>query len=329
MTLATLLLACLPLALPVPTASGPRDGYDTARERAVGELAAALSEHAAWCQKSRLYGECDRVWGAVLAWDPDHAEARKALGYKRDKSGAWTRAKEPRPRKNFAEDLLPEAKRRELVEVGKFRDKLLSLLEHFADELPRSRRDAELALLLELNPEDSEVRRLLGEVWLEDAGKWVLPESRATVARRKELAAMVARAKAGVPAVSDSKAEDWERDLGVDWHGFKTCGAVRVVSTGPPDEAEAAVRGAQGIRLFFDELVGHETLMPNRITGYLVEPAGRDAFLRRFPGLADADRERYRDLVGAWLTPSGADRRVGGTRRTSASTAWRVRCAPT
>jgi len=56
--------------------------------------AAGRAELARWCSREKLKAEAAKMWRAVIAIDPDHAEARKALGYTKLEDGRWATEEE-------------------------------------------------------------------------------------------------------------------------------------------------------------------------------------------------------------------------------------------
>ena len=73
-----------------------------------GTLLGDLEELADWCAKAKLYRARQEVSEAILHVDPDHAEARKWLKYRRAKDGTWERSKNFKPARDLASKRRPE-----------------------------------------------------------------------------------------------------------------------------------------------------------------------------------------------------------------------------
>ncbi len=77
-----------------------------------GAFLEELVQHAAWCAKEGLLLERVLTLERVIAVDPDHAEARRLLGYKHERDGSWSEPRSTSRPKNRGE---PEA----LTESGR------------------------------------------------------------------------------------------------------------------------------------------------------------------------------------------------------------------
>lgn len=88
------------------------DDLEDARASLEKDLAAALVDLAGWCTKKRLYGRRDAAFEVLLEVDPDHAEARKRLKYKKDEAGGWVQSPAYKPATNWKRDLVPESEER-------------------------------------------------------------------------------------------------------------------------------------------------------------------------------------------------------------------------
>lgn len=78
-----------------PLVGAPRafNLQDGALERITGVVVQELSQLAEWCEAQRLNASRLAAYEAVLEWSPDDSDARRILGWKRDKSGAWVRSR--------------------------------------------------------------------------------------------------------------------------------------------------------------------------------------------------------------------------------------------
>ncbi len=72
----------------------PWQRYEKKRKK-VAQTIEAQIKLAKWCRKRRLNAEAQYHYGVVIQLDPDHAEARRKLGFER-KGGKWVRRKSDR-----------------------------------------------------------------------------------------------------------------------------------------------------------------------------------------------------------------------------------------
>ena len=74
-----------------------KESYEAIRERELAGLIVRLEEHAAWCKKKKLWLQRALALEALLEFDPENLDARKALGHRKQRDGSWTPKKGPRP----------------------------------------------------------------------------------------------------------------------------------------------------------------------------------------------------------------------------------------
>ena len=68
--------------------------FSTRHRLAVVDLVAELDRLAIWCErKGGVDLERDRACELILFFEPDHKQARKLLGFRRDRSGRWSRTR--------------------------------------------------------------------------------------------------------------------------------------------------------------------------------------------------------------------------------------------
>src|SRR5687767_93662 len=134
---------------------------------AQAQVVSGLENLATWCQENGLYRERDRCWRTILSANSDHAGARKALLYTREKDGSWRQSisyREPTTtNKQKAEEF-----------SGRWRALSDPYIAAALKVNAEKRRNPEqmLAFAVELAPDDPRVREARGEARL--ANRWVL-----------------------------------------------------------------------------------------------------------------------------------------------------------
>jgi hypothetical protein len=325
---------------PAPLAAAPVlvEDWETAKAELAEQTAAALDELASNCQTERVYLQRDLAYEALLLLDPDHAQARKTLGwiYSR-KDGAWKRKRSYRSPQDRDPGRAEAARaERELV-LARYRDRVLELLDE-TDGLSLARRRAELEQLLLLCPDDPVVRGLNGQARLIDAdgnARWVTQEIPLALEKRSELEERV-RALVAEVALDEFAIDSWESGLGVRWNALRGSSRVKVYGSAEADavgEVERAARHVHAVFDFLPPLVGGETPAPDDFRVYLVaSDPGRDAFLSAYPEMRAPDREVFKDLASGWLVwgrlgcwGGGAPQRIdSAVRQTVSFYLWRT-----
>lgn len=301
---------CLALALlstffaPRGAAQDGRVAFERALDAAIGEHATRLAEHAAWCQEQQLFGARHAALRAVLEVDPDHAEARRELGYRRAKDGTWTPPRSPRTPKDRNDAAQAEAAVR-LGELGlPLRETLLGLLERHESDLDAAKRRAAIQRVLVLMPDDGVLRTHVGESF--DRGAWVLDE---TVRARRTRLALRARIRelSADPGTRATKTLPTERELALG--AFKEAWETRELRVLTTDDARHAQRVATALtvaRPLIEALFVTEARFHEDATVFLLPtPEAGRAFLARHPALDDAQRAAYGALEGSGIEGTG------------------------
>jgi len=232
-------------------------GADDTRERALAEvgvtLVPALVELAEWCSAQRLLAARLAAYEAVLEWQPDHADARRILGWRRVASGEWERARPEQARKDRT-GLEAElaARHADLVRLT------LDASEQRAEALGRVGLETARRRLLKLVPDDEALRAALDETRL-PSGAWARADAVRALERAAARKAEVARAKAALvaPVRLDASALGplqgtlkWisvartPRAFVAGTIGFAESAAIAVAVDITPDIVSAAVPGA-------------------------------------------------------------------------------------
>src|SRR5262245_56736594 len=89
--------------------SAQASDFDAQRTAARAELVKALDGYLEWCQGKSLFATRQKACELVLELEPEHAEARKTLGYTRAKDGTWKAPEKPKPLRDFDQKALAEA----------------------------------------------------------------------------------------------------------------------------------------------------------------------------------------------------------------------------
>lgn len=313
MSLAARILITL-LAFGAPL-TGPALGQDTFESRlaeANAALARALAEHAAWCQAERAYAERDDAWERVLVLDPEHKQARRAVGYTWDrKAEVWLRKSSYRAPRPSPAPLAGAAAQRLTALDGAHLERTLPLLDAAGASTPQQR-NALLAQLLALHPGHPELLRLRG--WVSQgegrAQRWALPETFLAEARRPVIHAKQAELEAawtelaesmqrGGPTIDEPTKIEWPIDLDF--------GGIRVLAATSAPEAESLLRTCTITWDFASAVFGRSD--PAEQT---VLVAGRPPVRRRLLlALAAGDQVRYERL-----------QRMAGDRKGSRVLIW-------
>jgi hypothetical protein len=93
---------------------------------AAPEMVPRLETLVDWCNGHRLYRERAEIQEAILAFDPDPARARKGLGYRRGRDGAWERRESWRRPRTTREEHHAEFRERRSAILLAFVDTTLS-----------------------------------------------------------------------------------------------------------------------------------------------------------------------------------------------------------
>lgn len=329
-------LALLAVAL-LPRVGAAEEGkLQSAHAQLDVDLAAQLNELADWCTKKRLYGRRDVTYAALLEVDPDHAEARKRLKYKRDDSGAWVQSPKYKAATNWNRGLVAESETRLEAIQAEHRMAVLDLLEAAATptDLLWARREVEA--LQSRRPGDERPPKVLRALVLryyremaergvvremEDAarflrmhhprdvairsslgevergGIWILRETAETLKRQNALA------KAARKAVLSVEVEpiDLDRDeakVELPWKPGVGTADLRVIGTADEKTLEKVAQHAQAAGAVFEAALGKAPSRREDLT--LVVLAGKDeddTFIANYP-VVDNPSLQQRKKIG-------------------------------
>ncbi|HJP03213.1 MAG TPA: hypothetical protein QF764_15730 [Planctomycetota bacterium] len=300
-----LLAATLGIGLSGSEASAQVEEFEAAHADAVGELVGGLEELAGWCTRKKLYGARAGVWRSVLGFDDGHEQARRGLGYKRNRDGEWVAPRKPRVPRDFDKRALEEFPARHLKVALAFRDRVLRLLEEHESELEIGRARAVREQLLVLDPDDAVVRKGRGEVRVGE--RWVLGETSRAVERRGTFSPLARELLAAAPGPVTVAPSARERAFGLEWTACLSAGGVRVLGTCPREELERIMRVLLAQRSFVNQVLGLEADFPSRFTAYALTDADQGRrFIAAHPD-ADERIRRFMEKLVAGAIPGSHD----------------------
>jgi len=292
---------CPALLLLLVVAGVPaRATADEARTERVARLVADLEDLARWCAGQKLFAERNATYEQILAFEPDHAEARRWLKYRRAKDGTWIRPGAYAAPRNFRAPPDELAARR--ARIGDtFADATLRWLEAQGRDLRPDHRAAAIREALVVAPEREDLRALAEESRATD-GRWVLAETLRAATRRPALARAAQEALAAVPEPGEGRPTAAENDVPLPWTAGLQGRLVRVLGTTGRDEVAQAVRTAEAcFALFGKAFPGEVPPIPGLTILLLRTGEERDTLLRTHPAADDAFRTWAADLSSGWL----------------------------
>ena len=307
-------------AKPAPH-GGDADEFEEQREALAQELIERLEDYGDWCRSRKLHLERSKVMESLLDYAPDHAAARRLLGFRKGRDGAWEPPAKPKTFRNYNKGALAESAKRKAEATRRYVTGMAELAYAQEDRASQAYEQA-CAEVLKFDPDHAGVREHRGEVKFE--GDWVLRETAAAKEGRRALNELVREAfeQAAEPSVLTPTKE--ERALGVDWtHSLKTP-RVHVVGSGDLEEVQMTVQALEATHRVFAELFGRRASYPSEGRFYLLANAGeKEALLGNYPGLSARQRDELAALDGTGF-PGQPDiafwsesrpRRIDGTVR--------------
>jgi hypothetical protein len=326
-------LGALLLTFLAPPSTAAQEDVEAQLAALRAELRTHLEELVELAQGSKLYLTRDRTNETLLLVDPDHAEARRSLGYRRGSGGDWTRSKYRAPRDRGDAEAARAFEALRSSRSDELSRRLVALLD--ASDLPRARREEELALYLRLAPDDAKLRAAKGEA-LDVDGLWREAELVRTRRRRAEIAQLIDDARAGVPEPQLWTVEPPAAALGLSWTAALRTPRIRAAGTvdaeelrltleaahlvddvlravlPPPLDEESSGRRELDWPLFgryVVYLLGDPAEVPVLLSGW---PQLTAEELRLFPQLTTAFLDEY-NTIGVWV--EGPFRRRDGLVR--------------
>jgi hypothetical protein len=282
------------LALALATAA---QGFEAAFQAAREELAHGLDDHAGWCGKKKLYLERQTTYELLLTLEPDHEEARRILGYKRDRDGGWVAPGRSRPVKNYDEEALAEAPGRLRAVQMTYVGRMVALLE--GGQLTDDQQSQVVAEALRIDPDNETVHSRLGEV-RSDKG-WVIPETLRASARRKELSGFVREALTDTPPLAEVERDEFERKIPLKMKAF-TSGELRLVGTVDENEMALCAKAVHGMQRLLQLVFDTNQPLPRGARVFLLaDPEQKKALLEHHPAIPASQLPLYEPLEGAGI----------------------------
>jgi len=268
--------------------------FEARRAEARAALVGSLEDFAAWCQGKSLFKEKARCYELVLELVPDHAEARKVLGYSRAKDGRWTAPEKPKVYRDFDKKALEEAPERWAEATAGFVQAMVRELE--SGTLGAPERDAAASEALRFDPDNERVHTLLGEV--ESDKGWVLPETARARERRAVLRELVRSALEGAPPTEAVPLTEREKRFPLHFEAVAAPG-LRVVGTVSEDELRLTAQAVLAMERLLGSVFESKYRLPADTTVFLLaDPAHFPAFLEHHPAIRPEQRAYFQKLEG-------------------------------
>jgi hypothetical protein len=283
-----------------PTGTQNEATFDSEYRAAQLALVADLEAFAEWCGRQKLYLERDKAWEAMLAFDADHDGARRGLKHVKKGDGTWVPPAKKVEAKNYNPGALDECARRRGEIAETFRARAFDALRlfHKTPQPALERRIHED--VLRVDAEHVQAREALGEVRVD--GIWLLRETADAKARRGELESRIQAAIAAVPALQAAEPDERELSIGVAWTSAFATPRVRVLSTGPADEARKVATMCHAAIDVFHDVTGAPAELLSGYTIYLlVDARSKEAFFAKWPGWTDVERKALSGFAGSGL----------------------------
>ena len=301
-------IPALPLALALLAGAGATQEEDPAARRAASanELVDGLEDLAAWAGQKRLGARKDELWATIVYFDPDHERARKELGWRRDRAGAWQQG-DHRPGRDRSERHVGELLERRAALVAAYRELLLELVDvsgaHGA--VPAELRAMLWEDLIALDPDDARARAERGEDRDVVTGEWLLSETLRARSRRDELERALRSIEDELPEPRRVGIRARDRALSIDWTAAFKSPNVLVVGTVEEEVLADLARRAEATLALYAEAVARELRAPTGFAVYvLAEERDREALLEGHPSFDAGARASARNLASSWIPGS-------------------------
>jgi hypothetical protein len=287
---------------PESRAKKPRvDPSVVAHQQAVDTLKAGLIELAAWCQKMKLDRERARMLDLVLVFDPENEAAREGLGYVKAKAGGWERGGKWKEPGNRDAEALNDFKKKKADLAGVFLDEMAKIIEENRRDLEPAHKARMISDMNAVDSNDPRSKRASGEE--QAGGKWVLAETAARPARKKQIEGWVKAAIAAVGTPEPAEAMGDENTFDIKWTAIVTTENLRVMGTGSKDEITKIAVLCQAAGEVFSKVfeVDVPHIAAYRVPIYILADAGSKAnMLRNNKGIKPEERDHVAKLGGTY-----------------------------
>jgi hypothetical protein len=277
----------------------------TATQDLGGLHAAALAkarELASWADERKLYTGRNALHEIVLGFDPNDADARKALGFKKVK-GEWQAPKTKREPVDECEagvrEEFAELRRAALAELAAQLDALFDPLPNTPAN--QSAKRAELAKLVVFD-DATALRERLGEVWDATDAKWILVETRDARAARAAFAARVEELRAALPAPEETAHDEHTRAMeGLEFECALSARTMNATSTLDAAETTDLLLTALLTRDVFQAAFPNQGAPGYPTVLYALEPGERARFFEQHPLTPKAEIAYRTSVTSSWL----------------------------
>lgn len=280
----------------------PAADFEATRKAAREKLVTALLEHADWCHKNKCYLERNRTYERVIEYSPDHKKGRKFLGYTWDrKAEEWVRKRAYREPRAGKGDKVLEAQALRATAFTGYRDTMLAAIDK--EGVSKRQISATLAELVEMLPEDTDLRQRNGQVLFTDKNgkeRWVMEESKRALAWRPKLRERKKELFANYPGSEEGSTEEDEDSWGVTWRGNVENDRVRVLSTGSKGEADKAAQVCHVVWDYTRDLFDHE-FDPSYSAYLIASKSDKNSVIDNLAGLEPEQRKRLKKLGGTMM----------------------------
>jgi hypothetical protein len=273
--------------------SAQASDFAARREAARAELVRAIDGYLEWCQSKSLFLARKTACEFLLELEPEHAEARKALGYTRAKDGTWKAPEKPKTPRDFDQKALAEAAGRWREATAGYASAMVGLLE--AGALSEAEKELAAREALRVDPENERVHVLLGEVKGEKG--WVLPETQRAKQRRAELFEAVQAAFEGAPPVEPVELTERERRIPLKFKAFAAPG-LRVLGTTGEEELRLCAQAMFSLQAFLQTVFATKHALPADCTVFLFDPRELPVFAANHPALPESARAGFERQEG-------------------------------
>ena len=303
-------------------ASSTRD-FESKRSKLEQELVPKLEELAASANGLKAYATRNRCYRVILALDSEHKGARRGLKYRR-KAGQWIPASSQRTAKDAESKRVAELVTATEDLIALYLQTMLPLIESYSDELGPLEVERAYRSILAFDPNNSDVRALLGEVKLGD--QWIMLETARAIDRREFLLGVAKQAYDSISDLRAVEAEGFELEVGLDWTVVLRTPRVRCLGTGTAEEIERILRASHAM----DDLI--EATFKRRIAlskhheiFVLANPGEKETLLKSLPRARKETSNVLEGANGGWLGhgdrfgiwSESVQRRVDGATRST------------
>lgn len=291
-----------PAQIPAEASTEVPTGIPMARAEVTERVVAALKRLAKWCNQAELFRRRDAALRSVLEFEPEDAEARRFLKYRREKDGSWTQPRPYKEPRDLGTSKLAEQRKLCADLLRGIEQPVFEMLDRDASVDPTRSCRPFLDALLVLDPDHPDVHARLSEVRASEDGAWILKESASARDRRAELAALAPRILESVPVPRSILPEESELELAGAWRTCFASPRLRVLSTDEGTSAADGIRLAEATLTIFDVALRCEPCAGPRFTIYLLADAGeKERFLARHPAVGPERAAALRRFESFWV----------------------------